>query len=109
MIPKAKQSPALQAKIAQLSRTYPKTGRAYQIVAAVDGFFNCLDRTEAEISLNALISRMRRCRLKHMKKAAETLIRHKANILAYFDCHYTNAICEGLNSMIQAAKRKVKG
>jgi transposase len=109
MIPKAKQSPTQQAKIAQLSRTYPKIGRAYQIVAAVDDFFNCLDRTEAELSLNALIFWMRRCRLKPMKKAAETLIRHKANILTYFDCHYINAICEGLNAMIQAAKRKTRG
>jgi transposase len=44
-----------------------------------------------------------------MKDAAETLRRHKNKILAYFKTRITNAICEGINSMIQAAKRKARG
>jgi transposase len=52
---------------------------------------------------------MRRCRLKPMKDAAETLMRHKGKILAYFKDRLTNAICEGINSMVQAAKRKARG
>ena len=52
---------------------------------------------------------MRRCRLKPMKEAAETLMRHKSKILHYFKDRLTNAICEGINSMIQAAKRKARG
>ena len=44
-----------------------------------------------------------------MKEAAETLMRHKDKILNYFRNRLTNAICEGLNSMIQAAKRKARG
>ncbi|MDR0993777.1 MAG: transposase [Verrucomicrobiota bacterium] len=37
------------------------------------------------------------------------LSRHKGNILAYFKERLTNAICEGINSMVQAAKRKARG
>jgi transposase len=109
MIPKTKQTPEQTAKIEQLSQAYPKTGRAYRIVSAFDDFFACLTREEAEKALTALISWMRRCRLEPMKEAADTLKRHKENILAYFDCRMTNAICEGLNAMIQAAKRKARG
>jgi transposase len=64
---------------------------------------------EAETGFNSLYSWMRRCRLEPIKRAAETLKRHKDNILAYFKNRITNAICEGINSMIQAAKRKARG
>ena len=44
-----------------------------------------------------------------MKEAAETLMRHRDKIIAYFKNRLTNAICEGINSMTQAAKRKARG
>ena len=34
---------------------------------------------------------------------------HKTGILAYFADQLTNAICEGINAMVQAAKRKARG
>jgi transposase len=52
---------------------------------------------------------MRRCRLQPMKKAAETLICHKDKVIAYFKSRLANAVCEGINSMVQAAKRKARG
>ena len=109
MIPVAKQTHEQAASIAGLTKLYPKTGRAYRILNAFDDFYSCLTREEAEPALYALISWMRRCRLEPMKQAALTLRNHAENILLYFDCHLTNAICEGLNSMIQAAKRKARG
>ena len=44
-----------------------------------------------------------------MKEAAETLMRHRDKILSFFKNRLTNAICEGINSTIQAAKRKARG
>ena len=44
-----------------------------------------------------------------MKDAAETLMNHEREILHYFHERLTNAVCEGINSMIQAAKRKASG
>ncbi|NSW91727.1 MAG: transposase [Firmicutes bacterium] len=64
---------------------------------------------EAEKSFDSLYSWMRRCRLQPMKEVAEALMRHKDKILAYFKNRVTNAICEGISSMIQAAKRKARG
>ena len=44
-----------------------------------------------------------------MKDAALTLRNHGKEILNYFHTRLTNAICEGINAMIQAAKRKARG
>ena len=109
MIPKTRLSADQAAKLAEMSARYPKTGRAYRIVAGLDDFYSSRTMTEAQAAFNSLYSWMRRCRLKPMKDAAQTLKRHKDKILAYFKNRLTNAICEGINSMIQAAKRKARG
>ena len=46
---------------------------------------------------------------KSRPSAAETLMNHEREILHYFHERLTNAVCEGINSMIQAAKRKARG
>ena len=109
MIPQAKLTNEQSAKLAEMSKRYPKTGRAYRIVAGLDDFYASRTLEEAESGFDGLYSWMRRCRLAPMKAAAETLKRHKNKILAYFKNRITNAICEGINSMIQAAKRKARG
>jgi transposase len=109
MIPQAKLSGEQSVKLAEMSKRYPQTGRAYRIVAGLDDFYASRSPLEAAEAFDSLYSWMRRCRLKPMKDAAETLLRHKGKILAYFNNRLTNAICEGINSMIQAAKRKARG
>ena len=109
MIPEARLSAEQSVKLAEMSKRYPQTGRAYRIVAGLDDFYASRTVEEADTAFQSLYSWMRRCRLKPMKKAAETLMRHKSKILAYFKNRLTNAICEGINSMIQAAKRKARG
>ena len=79
------------------------------IVATLDEFYNCQNIVDATKAFNRLYSWMRRCRLAPMKAAATTLKNHKDKILAYFYHRITNAVCEGINSMIQAAKRKARG
>jgi len=109
MIPQAKATAEQALKLAGMSKRYPQTGRAYRIVSGLDDFYASRTTEEAESGFNSLYSWMRRCRLTPMKDAAETLKRHKGKILAYFKNRITNAICEGINSTIQAAKRKARG
>jgi len=109
MIPETRLSDEQAAKIAEMSKLYPKTGRAFRIVSALDDFYASRTIAEGEIAFKGLYSWMRRCRLKPMKDAALTLLRHEDKILAYFKNRLTNAICEGINSMVQAAKRKARG
>lgn len=109
MVPQAKLTTEQSVTLAEMSKRYPKTGRAYRIVAGLDDFYASRTMDEAEKSFDNLYSWMRRCRLKPMKEAAETLKRHRDKILAYFRNRITNAVCEGINSIIQAAKRKARG
>ena len=75
----------------------------------LDEFYRSQNVCEAETKFDSLCSWMRRCRLEPMKEAAQTLINHKKRIINYFRNRLTNAICEGINSMIQTAKRKARG
>lgn len=92
-----------------LSKIYPKTARAHRILEALDTFYRCSTMSEACKRFKELYSWMRRSRLAPMKKVAETLMKRQNEILNYFHARLTNAICEGFNSMIQAAKRKARG
>ena len=109
MIPQSKLTDEQSLAIQSLSKSYPKTGRAYRIVAALDDFYASRNIDEADKRFDALVSWMRRCRLQPMKDTAETLKRYKEKILNFFKNRLTNAICEGLNSLVQAAKRKARG
>ena len=109
MRPKGKLTGEEADRIAALSRRFPKTGEAFRIVACLDEFCASPNMAEAEASFKRLYSWMRRCRLRPMKDAAQTLWRHRPKILAYFRARLTNAICEGIDAMVQAAKRKARG
>ena len=109
MTPRNKMTDDQVSKLAVLSKSYPKTGRAFRIVQALDEFYLCNSIKEAEKKFKELFSWMRRSRLESMKEAALTLKNHKTEILNYFHDRLTNAVCEGINSMIQAAKRKARG
>jgi len=109
MIPWEKMNPDQLSRVRNLSKLYPNTGRAFRMVSVLDAFYRSSDLTQAQAILDRLISWMRRSRLEPMKRAAETLKKYFTEILNYFVTRLTNAICEGINSMIQAAKRKARG
>jgi transposase len=44
-----------------------------------------------------------------MKDVAKTLLKYEKEILEYFRTRLANAIAEGINSLIQAGKRKARG
>lgn len=109
MIPEAKQSEQQCEAVALLSKKYPKTGRAFKMVQGLDAMYQCNHPSEAEKVFNRLTSWLKRSRLEPMKKVADTLIKHKKYILGYFFARVTNAVAEGINSMIQSAKRRARG
>ena len=109
MVPQGRMTDKQRTMVAELSKQYKKTGRAFRIVKSLDDFYASTSMVEAQARLDKLCSWMRRCRLKPMKDAALTLRNHGKEILNYFHTRLTNAICEGINAMIQAAKRKARG
>ena len=109
MVPQGRMTDKQRTMVAELSKQYKKTGRAFRIVQSLDDFYVSTSMVEAQERLDKLCSWMRRCRLKPMKDAVLTLRNHSKEILNYFHTRLTNAICEGINAMIQAAKRKARG
>ena len=109
MVPQGRMTDKQRTMVAELSKQYKKTGRAFRIVQSLDDFYASTSMVEAQERLDKLCSWIRRCRLKPMKDAALTLRNHSKEILNYFHTRLTNAICEGINAMIQAAKRKARG
>ena len=109
MIPESKQTEQQKEAVFALSRKYPKTGRAFRMVQALDEMYKCNKPSEANEVFNKLTSWLKRSRLEPMKKVADTLRKHKKSILGYFHARVTNAVAEGINSLIQSAKRRARG
>jgi len=79
------------------------------MVQSLDTVYASKDIDEAREKFNSLFRWLRKSRLEPMKKVALTLKKYSVEILNIFTTRLTNAICEGINSMIQAAKRKARG
>ncbi|MCL2812943.1 MAG: ISL3 family transposase [Clostridia bacterium] len=109
MIPQGRMDKHQQEKLAKISKLYPKTGRAFRMVQAVDTVYKCSDIAQAITLFEQLYTWLRRSRLEPMKRVALTLRKHKTEILAYYFHRLTNAVAEGINSIIQAGKRKARG
>jgi transposase len=109
MIPEGRMDKQQQEKLAEVSKLYPKTGRAFRMVQALDEVYKCNDVARAITMFDKLYTWLRRSRLEPMKRVALTLRQHKAEILAYYFHRLTNAVAEGINSIIQAGKRKARG
>ena len=97
-------------KMESLSSERLKTGRAYSMrVTIQDIYETCNDRTSAEKKLKKLYYWLTHSRLEPMKKFAVTLKNHWSEILNYFDNRYTNAVLEGINSVVQNIKTRARG
>lgn len=104
------QSAHQRCKMESLSLERLKTGRAYSMrVSLQDIYETCVDRTSAETKLNKLYYWLTHSRLEPMKKFAGTLKNHWDQILNYFDNRYTNAVLEGMNSVVQNIKTRARG
>ena len=87
-----------------------KTGRAYSMrVELQDIYEQACDRQTAEARLSKLCTWMMHSRLAEMKKLCGLIKDHWIEILNYFDYKFTNAILEGMNSIIQNVKRRARG
>lgn len=87
-----------------------KTGRAYSMrVELQDIYEQCITLEEAEPRLQKLCTWLMRSRLEPMKKLCGLIRDHWKEILNYFEYRLTNAILEGINSIIQNIKRRARG
>jgi len=109
MIPEGRMTEQQSAAASALCQTYPKTGRAFRMVQQFDDLYRSQTLSEAKTVFEKLTSWMMHSRLDPMKKVAKSLRERKNEILEYFINRLTNAFAEGLNCLIQTAKRKARG
>lgn len=91
-----------------LGQSHLKTGRAYRIKLAFQGLYDEHLRT-AEAYLKRWYFWATHSRMAPIIKVAHTIREHWDGILRWFHSGLTNALLEGTNSLIQAAKAKARG
>lgn len=97
-----------QEHILKLKDTHLKTARAYRLKLSIQDLWK-KSRSLAPIYFQEWYHWAVRSQLEPMKKAAQTLKKHEKGILRWFVSKMTNGLLEGINSLVQAAKRKARG
>ena len=93
-----------------LTRQRLKTGRACRMREVLqDIYTDSRTPSEAWVRLHRLCSWIMHSRLEPMKDFARMIRRHFAEIVAYFEHPYTNAVLEGADSVIRNVKRRARG
>jgi transposase len=91
-----------------LSRTAPKTARAFHLKLAFADFWHQPART-SEIYLKKWHGWAIRSRIPAMVQVAKTIKQHWDGVLRWFQSRITNGLLEGINSLIQSAKARARG
>jgi transposase len=92
----------------ELLRHPLKTARAYRWMLKFDHVYE-LPAEEAERYLRAWCRGARRSRLQPIIDFADMVREYWLGIVRWFQSRITNGLLEGLNSLIQAAKRRARG
>ena len=96
-------------QLQSLSKMKSKTARAYSIKLSLQEFWSIEDPDTAEVYLKKWYFWATHSRLEPVKEAAYTIKRHWDGIIQYATSRINNGILEGINSLIQATKRKARG
>ena len=92
-----------------LSKLNLKAMRALRIRETFQEIYQANRLEDFEILLNKWYFWATHSQLKPIIKAAKTIKRHWAGVVKWKESQINNGILEGLNSILQAAKRKARG
>jgi transposase len=95
-------------KLTKLKDMNLKTGRAYRIKLAMQELWT-YPAILADLYLDTWYKWASRSKIPPMIETAKMIKRHESGILRWFITRITNGLLEGLNSLIQATKRKARG
>ncbi len=98
-----------KVKLGSLSRMNLKTVWAYNIKMSLKEFWEIPDLETAVQYLKKWYFWATHSRLEPIKEAAYFIKRHWYGIIQYIITRINNGILEGINSLIQATKRKARG
>jgi transposase len=92
----------------QLLQCPLQTARAYERAVKFDHFYE-LDADSAEEYLRRWIDEVRTTELEPLHEFADMLESHWQGVIRWHHSRVSNGLLEGLNSLIQAAKRRARG
>ena len=92
----------------QLLQQPLQTARAYEWALKFDQFYE-LEADRAEEYLRRWIDEVRATGIEPLIKFSETLEAHWDGVMRWHHSQVNNGLLEGLNSLIQAAKRRARG
>jgi transposase len=85
-----------------------QTGRAYRLRLALQDLWTT-PHILADVYLREWIGWAKRSKLAPMISLAKTIKQHEEGILRWFHSRMTNGLLEGINGLVQAAKRRARG
>ena len=86
-----------------------ETVRAYALAQQFDSFYELEDPDSAQEYLRRWIAEADRSGLEPLQKFARMLEDHWLGVIRWHHSRISNGLLEGLNSLIQAAKRRARG
>jgi transposase len=92
-----------------LAKLNLKSVRAMNIRETFQQIYSAKSPDEFELLLKKWYGWITRCQLSEMVKVGKTIKRHWDGILRWKESKINNGLLEGLNSILQAAKRKARG
>ena len=92
-----------------LSKLNLRSVRAMNIRETFQQIYSATTPEDFEVLLTKWYGWITRCQIPQMLSVAKTIKRHWDGILRWKDSQINNGILEGLNSVLQAAKRKARG
>lgn len=85
-----------------------KTGKAYRLKLAIQDLWTT-PHLLADVYLREWMNWAKRSQLQPMIDLAKTVKQHEEGILRWFHTKMTNGLLEGINGLVQAAKRRARG
>lgn len=95
-------------KLMKLKDSHLNTARAYRLRLALQGLWST-SKLFSGWYFDDWYNWAIRSRLEPMVDVARTLKKHEKGILRWFTSRMTNGLLEGINSLVQASKRKARG
>jgi transposase len=97
------------ARLADIRTWNLDTCRALQLRMAFQDLYQAEDGKTFARLFDRWLSWARRCRLGEFRRIARTFTTYRDGIVRWFETRLSNAILEGINSLIQATKAKARG
>lgn len=96
-------------RLAEVQQRNATLAEAYRLKETFRDVYRQPSKADAHGMLKAWVASAYASGIAAMRTVADTIRKHWAGILRWYDTQITNAIMEGLNSLLQAAKRKARG